>query len=216
MKKTTRTVNDEEIQQIEGAIAYENTIQRKYRITIMATLVVLAALGVIILLGWVERILAASLAIFGLLLIQSLVAEIQKKRERATKRMELLNNGHVNVYEIEPSSAIKIEDTEDLGEEYFFQVTPAAILYLTSQELEESEGFPSDKMEIVIESQWQDFPEIFEIKSRGKKLAEITRVDNENMVRIREKYDLYSMMSTFPGKLEDILQELRTPGQPSA
>lgn len=153
-------------------------IKRRFDLFILASLGAIVVVGVPLSLRQARNDPVLGALAFGTVGVYGLVVLFVYFREMAGQRARLRmlssavdGQGVVRVTRCRSERMVAMEEMDDEGPEYFFEVEPGTTYYVGGQHFEELPRFPSTDFEIVEGFNGEGRPVLLEIRCHGRPLA---------------------------------------------
>jgi hypothetical protein len=206
--RTIRALTEAEERHLRRRLAVHERSRPSLRSAALAGLGVCGAL-------WLLTVLASKLILWPTLAWASIGAALtswiwweERRRHTVTRRRleAALSASRVEEVTIGATEAVELEEVEDLGTSWAFQVEPDAIVFVRAQDL--PTGFPSTDFSMTFVQGGEGEVVDGRISLRGEKVLPVRRVS----VAAQRGMRLPAMLELLPGRLADLENLLaRTP-----
>ena len=213
IKKYSRALNENEKRILNNDIKQiKNRIKRSNKIYFIMSMVILA-IGIPLAISQVKRgdkilgyLAFGTLAVYLLIVLWVKIEEKIKSSRSIQNIKTAITNNSVEVLYCQSNKMIKLEEFEDEGPHYLFQVEDNKILSLGGQEFYETESFPNTEFEIIRCYGNETFPIIFKKYNYGEKLKPIRTISGKEKLKLMKsrKYPDPEKFEVIEGRLENI------------
>jgi len=154
--------------------------------------------------------------LWGLLVIASIIfmygivakKNIKKEKEMIDEINYAIEKNIVEASRYQPAAVVKLEEIEDEGSAYIFQLDEGKMLVLQGQEFYEDERFPNTDFELATVYGKNNKPIMFNKFVFGKKLEPIKIISGKEKIKIIESdwYPIDKSEAVIDGNLNEMLQ----------
>jgi hypothetical protein len=186
-----REFGDAELGPLREEMAEVSAVKRRFDRFILVSLVPIVAVGVPLALGQARKDAALGVLAFGMVAVCALsmgyayVREIGAHRRLLRVLEEAMDDqGRVKVTHCRTERMITMEEVEDEGPEYFFEVDPGRVYYVGGQHFDVGPDFPSTDFEVVEGFDGRGRPVHFEVRCHGRRLEPLWTIPRDVKLRM--------------------------------
>lgn len=188
---------------------------RRFRSFVIVSTILVVAIGTPLALSQMRKDQALGMLAFATVgCYVAIILWVYWREVRATRGWlavlsDGVRGGHVRVTRCTSSGVVGLQEVEDEGAAYFFEVEPRRLYFVSGQEFYPTSRFPNDDFEIIEGFDAAGKPLLFEIRCHGSRIQPIRTIPSATKLELLERSGYPQDGDVIEGALDEIEDVLR-------